>query len=99
MVIWAAVAWPAGVDAQTTRATVQPIGDADTIKVRHGSRSLSVLLACIDAPELNLSHWGQVARHDLDAEFRAQQRRHGVWQVEGGITRPWESRRRPGGHR
>ncbi|MEX1317080.1 MAG: thermonuclease family protein, partial [Synechococcaceae cyanobacterium] len=28
------------------------------------------------------------AREYLDAEFRASRRRHGVWQVPGGITRP-----------
>jgi endonuclease YncB( thermonuclease family) len=30
----------------------------------------------------------------LDAEFRASQHRYGVWQVTGGITRPWDFRRR-----
>ncbi len=29
----------------------------------------------------------------LDAEARASRRRSGVWQVPGGITRPWEFRR------
>jgi endonuclease YncB( thermonuclease family) len=29
----------------------------------------------------------------LDAEGRASRRRTGVWQVEGGITRPWDFRR------
>ena len=29
----------------------------------------------------------------LDAEFRASRRRYGVWQVPGGITRPWDFRR------
>jgi len=29
----------------------------------------------------------------LDAEYRASRRRYGVWQVEGGITRPWDFRR------
>jgi endonuclease YncB( thermonuclease family) len=33
------------------------------------------------------------ARDYLDAEFRASCRRHGVWQVPGGITRPWDFRR------
>jgi hypothetical protein len=28
----------------------------------------------------------------VDAEFRASRRRTGVWQVEGGITRPWDFR-------
>jgi hypothetical protein len=29
----------------------------------------------------------------LDAEWRASRRRTGIWQVEGGITRPWDFRR------
>jgi endonuclease YncB( thermonuclease family) len=29
----------------------------------------------------------------LEAEFRASRHRYGVWQVPGGITRPWEFRR------
>jgi endonuclease YncB( thermonuclease family) len=33
------------------------------------------------------------AREYLDAEYRANRRRYGVWQVEGGITRPWEFRK------
>jgi endonuclease YncB( thermonuclease family) len=34
------------------------------------------------------------AKEYLDAEFRASRRRYGVWQVEGGITRPWDFRRK-----
>jgi len=33
------------------------------------------------------------AREYLDAEHRASRRRYGVWQVAGGITRPWEFRK------
>ncbi len=33
------------------------------------------------------------AQEYLDAEFRASRRRYGVWQVQGGITRPWTVRR------
>ena len=33
------------------------------------------------------------AKEYLDAQYRASRRRYGVWQVEGGITRPWDSRR------
>jgi endonuclease YncB( thermonuclease family) len=33
------------------------------------------------------------AKKYLDAEERASRQRTGVWQVEGGITRPWDSRR------
>ncbi|MFO7629562.1 MAG: thermonuclease family protein [Prochlorococcaceae cyanobacterium] len=35
------------------------------------------------------------AQDYLDAEHRATRRRNGIWQVQGGITRPWEFRRRP----
>jgi endonuclease YncB( thermonuclease family) len=44
------------------------------------------------------------AKEYLDAEVRASRRRHGVWQMPGGITRPWDFRRTPrtraitGGH-
>ena len=33
------------------------------------------------------------AKEYLEAEYRASRRRFGVWQVEGGITRPWDFRR------
>ncbi|MEB3334349.1 MAG: thermonuclease family protein [Cyanobacteriota bacterium] len=33
------------------------------------------------------------AKEYLEAETRASRLRQGVWQVEGGITRPWEFRR------
>jgi endonuclease YncB( thermonuclease family) len=33
------------------------------------------------------------ARAYLDAEFRASRHRFGVWQVPGGIPRPWDVRR------
>ncbi|MFM7549239.1 MAG: thermonuclease family protein [Cyanobacteriota bacterium] len=33
------------------------------------------------------------AREYLDAEVRASRHRYGVWQQEGGITRPWDFRR------
>jgi len=37
------------------------------------------------------------AREYLNAEVRASRRRAGVWQVNGGITRPWDFRRSPRG--
>jgi len=37
------------------------------------------------------------AKEYLDAEHRASRHRYGVWQVEGGITRPWDFRRSPRG--
>lgn len=33
------------------------------------------------------------AKEYLDAEYRASRRRYGIWQVPGGITRPWDYRR------
>jgi endonuclease YncB( thermonuclease family) len=33
------------------------------------------------------------AKENLDGEVRASRLRYGVWQVEGGITRPWDFRR------
>lgn len=33
------------------------------------------------------------AKEYLDAEYRASRHRFGVWQLPGGITRPWEFRR------
>jgi endonuclease YncB( thermonuclease family) len=133
-------------------ATVLSVGDGDTLRVQAGGRSITIRLACIDAPETAQSPWGQQsraylmqrlprgrevhiqphtadrygrtvaevisdtninlvmvedgqafayrrylsgcdAREYLDAEFRASRHRYGVWQVEGGITRPWDFRR------
>jgi endonuclease YncB( thermonuclease family) len=38
---------------------------------------------------------GCKAKKYLDAETRASRRRIGVWQIPGGITRPWDFRRGP----
>lgn len=143
---------PADVSAQRLGATVLSIGDGDTIRVRQSGRSITVRLACIDAPEIAQSPYGQQARRFLqqrlpigrevtldvkttdrygrsvaevfsdsninlalvhygqafvyrqylgrcdasdylDAESHATRRRQGIWQVPGGITRPWEFRR------
>ena len=53
---------------------------------------------------------GCEAKEYLDAEYRTSRHRYGVWQVPGGISRPWDFRRgrrnavipdgtTPGGHR
>ena len=34
------------------------------------------------------------AKEYLDAEYRASRHRYGVWKTPGGITRPWDFRRR-----
>ncbi|MFM8525289.1 MAG: thermonuclease family protein [Cyanobacteriota bacterium] len=144
--------------AQRIKGSVLSIGDGDTIRVREADRTVTVRLACIDAPETAQSPWGQQARRYLqqrlpigrevalevqsidrygrtvaeviseinlnlamvedgqafayrhylsgcnakaylEAEGRAQRHRHGVWQVDGGITRPWDFRRRLRGRR
>jgi endonuclease YncB( thermonuclease family) len=133
------------------RATVLSIGDGDTVRVDQAGRTITVRLACVDAPELAQSPYGQEARRYLrlrlpigspvtlvvkatdrygrtvaevigelnlglalvedgqafayrhylgqcnareylDAETRASRHRSGVWQVPGGITRPWDFR-------
>ena len=152
VVALAALAWPGCVIAQGVKATVLSIGDGDTIRVRQAGKTLTVRLACIDAPEsaqtpyglksrqylqqrlpigrevslnikttdrygrsvaevisesninLALVEDGQAfayrqylrgcdAKAYLEAEERASRARLGVWQVPGGITRPWDFRR------
>lgn len=134
------------------RATVLSVGDGDTLRVSRDGETLTIRLACIDAPELAQSPWGYQSRayllerlprgrdvrviphaidrygrtvaevisdlsinlvmvedgqafvyrrylqgcdaNDyLDAEYRACRQRFGVWQVPGGLTRPWVFRR------
>jgi endonuclease YncB( thermonuclease family) len=138
--------------APAFQATVVSIGDGDTLRVRRGQQRLTIRLACIDAPEMAQSPWGQQARQALslrlspgrpvtvapqdtdrygrtvaevisdtninlalvedglafayrrylgacdagaylEAEERARRQRLGVWQVPGGLTRPWDFRR------
>jgi endonuclease YncB( thermonuclease family) len=161
------VAWalPGGSRAEPpTPATVLSVGDGDTLRVRQGGRSITVRLACIDAPEMAQRPHGPRAREYLQlrlrpgrrvrlevkttdrygrtvaevfsdinvglalvedgqafvyrkymgqcdvreylaAETRASRSRHGVWDLPGGITRPWDFRRErrssaaPGTHR
>jgi endonuclease YncB( thermonuclease family) len=53
--------------AQTRTATVLSIGDGDTLRVREGSRTINVRLACIDAPETSQAPHGAQARAQLQA--------------------------------
>jgi endonuclease YncB( thermonuclease family) len=46
---------------------VLSIGDGDTLRVREGSRTLNVRLACIDAPETSQAPHGASARAQLQA--------------------------------
>ena len=59
-----AAALPAAT-AQGQRARVVSIGDGDTIGVLSGGRTITVRLACIDAPETAQSPYGQQARRYL----------------------------------
>ena len=142
----------AAAPATEFRATVVSIGDGDTIRVSRQGLPITIRLACIDAPELAQSPYGQQSRSDLrtrlakgrdvsilphatdrygrtvaevisdininlvlvedgqafayrqylggcdakeylDAEYRASRHHYGVWQVPGGIIRPWDFRR------
>ena len=46
-------------------ATVVSVGDGDTMRVRDGSRLLTIRLACIDAPEIAQKPYGARAREAL----------------------------------
>ncbi|MGF2037380.1 MAG: thermonuclease family protein [Nostoc sp. CmiVER01] len=45
--------------ANNLTATVVSVGDGDTIRVRTGNKTVTVRLACIDAPEMKQNPWGQ----------------------------------------
>ena len=55
--------WPS--EAQAIPATVLSIGDGDTLRVREGSRTVNVRLACIDAPETSQAPFGAQVRQQL----------------------------------
>ena len=52
-------------EAQTEQGTVLSIGDGDTLRVRQGERSITVRMACIDAPEMAQTPWGARSRASL----------------------------------
>ena len=58
---------PAAAVPQTQPVTVLSIGDGDTLRVQDSDRTITVRLACIDAPEMAQSPWGQQARQQLQA--------------------------------
>jgi len=53
--------------AQNQSVSVLSIGDGDTLRVRQGTRTLNVRLACIDAPETGQRPHGASARSQLQA--------------------------------
>jgi len=63
----AAAMLPAAKIAPAQAATVLSIGDGDTLRVQDRGRTITVRLACIDAPEMGQSPWGQQARQQLQA--------------------------------
>jgi endonuclease YncB( thermonuclease family) len=94
---------------QQTRSYLQqrlPVGREVTLEVKttdHYGRSVAEVISDINI-NLAMVEDGQAfayrqylggcdAKEYLDAEHRANRRRFGVWQVEGGITRSWDFRR------
>lgn len=59
--------WPAM--GQMRTAKVLSIGDGDTIRVRQAGRTITLRLACIDAPELAQAPYGQKAREYLQTRL------------------------------
>jgi len=59
--------------AQSLRAVVLSIGDGDTIRVRRDARTITVRLACIDAPETAQSPYGAASRRYLQQRLRIGQ--------------------------
>jgi micrococcal nuclease len=45
--------------ANNLTATVVSVGDGDTIRLKTGNKTVTVRLACIDAPEMKQNPWGQ----------------------------------------
>ncbi|MFZ0406944.1 MAG: thermonuclease family protein [Cyanobium sp.] len=62
--------WPAAATPATEfRATVLSIGDGDTLRVSCQGLPITIRLACIDAPELAQSPYGQQSRSDLQSRL------------------------------
>ena len=68
LIALAAAAWlPASAFTREPNATVLSIGDGDTLRVQDRGRTITVRLACIDAPEMAQSPWGQQASQQLQS--------------------------------
>ena len=65
-----AAPWPAAATSATEfRATVLSIGDGDTIRVSRQGLPITIRLACIDAPEMSQSPYGQQSRSYLQTRL------------------------------
>ena len=51
--------------AQPLTGTISSVGDGDTIRVRTSAQTLTVRLACIDAPEMSQRPYGQASANRL----------------------------------
>ena len=51
--------------AQPLTSTIISVGDGDTIRVRTAAQTLTVRLACIDAPEMSQRPYGQASANRL----------------------------------
>ena len=97
---------PYGQQARKSLQQRLPIGRQVTLAVKTTDRYGRTVAEVISGININLAlvEDGQAfayrqylggcnAREYLDAEYRASRRRYGVWQVAGGITRPWDFRK------
>ena len=97
---------PYGQQARTYLQQRLPIGREVSLNIKTTDRYGRSVAEVISETNINLAlvEDGQAfayrqylsgcnAKEYLDAEYRASRRRYGVWQVEGGITRPWDFRR------
>jgi endonuclease YncB( thermonuclease family) len=97
---------PNGLQARRYLQQRLPIGRAVTLDVKTTDRYGRMVAEVFAGSNINLALVGDGqafayrqylsgcnAKEYLDSEARASKRRLGVWQVPGGITRPWDFRR------
>jgi len=98
---------PFGVASRNQLKALLPLGSTVSLRVQAVDRYGRSVAEVIGKGTVNLAmvqsgqafvyrqYLGQCnAKEYLDAEYRASRHRFGVWQVPGGITRPWDFRRR-----
>jgi endonuclease YncB( thermonuclease family) len=97
---------PYGRQARSTLQQRLPIGREVSLHVKTTDRYGRLVAEVISDININLAmvEDGQAfvyrqylggcdAKEYLDAEFRASRHRYGIWQVDGGITQPWDFRK------